>query len=202
MRAIKDLENLPLSNLFSGPLVAAIDASIQSQTEKVNLLLRTGFDENGDLVTVGFSYETSEINPDTGRERRVAKRIELPLLLFLSLPNLQINQIEQEFSAELTEVEKSERTTSLGAAPFRLHVTPSSKSTTLDRKTKSTYDLDVRMVAELENESTGMEILERAANTALFETVDEDRTERLEAAAGEPTITPERAHEPDAEDEE
>jgi hypothetical protein len=195
--AIDDLENLPLSHLFSGPLIAAIDASIQSQEEKVQLLLETGFDENGDPVTVAFTYTTSEIDPDTGRERRVAKEIEVPLLLFLTLPNLQVSQITEEFSAEITQTEDAERSGSTGrvASPLRLNVRPSSQKTTFDRKTKSTYNLDIRMVAELENQSTGMEILERAANNATFERVDEERTERLAEGETGPTITAERAHE-------
>lgn len=197
MPAIDDLENLPLSHLFSGPLIAAIDASVQSQSEKVQLLLETGFDENGDPITVAFSYTTTEIDPDTGEAGRVTKEIQVPLLLFLSLPNLQVSQITEEFSAEITEVEDADRSapTTRVASPLRLKVRPSSQTTTFGRKTKSTYDLDIRMVAELENESTGMEIMERAANNATFERVDEERTERLAEGRGEPTITPERVHE-------
>lgn len=199
MTGIDDLENLPLSVLFSGPLVAAIDASIQSQSEKVEMLLETGFDADGDLITVTFGYTTTEIDPDTGRERRVGKELDVPLLLFLSVPNLQVSKIEEEFSAQITEVEETDRSTKLGrvAAPRRLNVTPAGQSTTFDRKTKSQFDMDVRMVAELETESTGMEMLERAANNAIFEQVDEKRTERLEKRRAESSITPERVHKPD-----
>lgn len=197
MSSIDGLENLPLSHLFSGPLIAAIDASVQSQTETVQLLLETGFDENGDLVTVAFNYTTSEIDPDTGRERRVSKEIEVPLLLFLTIPNLQVSQITEEFSAEITEIEDVDRSepTSRIASPLRLKVRPSSQTTTFDRKTKSTYNLDIRMVAELENESTGMEIMERAANNATVERMDEKRTERSVERRHKPTVTPERVHE-------
>lgn len=201
MSAIDNLEDLPLSHLFSGPLIAAIDASIQSQSEAVDLLLETGFDADGDLVTVAFSYTTREIDPETGRERRVAKEIEVPLILFLTLPNLQVSHIEEEFSAEITGVEESERTTTGRlASPLRLNVTPASRRTTFDRQTKSTFDLDIRMVAELQNESTGMETLERAANNAMFERVDERRTERLAEGRSGATITPERVHESETEE--
>ena len=199
MPAIDDLRNLPLSHLFSGPLVAAIDASVQSQSEAVNLLLETGFDDDGDLVTVAFGYTTRELDPDTGEERRVAKRIEVPLVLFLSLPNLQISEIEEEFSARITEVEETERPASTPrvASPLRLNVAPAGRSTTRDRTTRSRFDLNIRMVAELQNESTGTELLERAANNATFETVDEERTERLAEDRTGPTITPERVHDAD-----
>lgn len=197
MPAIDDLENLPLSSLFSGPLIAAIDASVQSQSETVDLLLETGFDDEGNLVTVAFRYTTSEIDPETGSERRVTKQIEVPLLLFLTLPNLQVSEIEEEFSAEITQVEEREGSGSGGrlGSPLRLNVRPAGQSRTLDRKTTSTYDLDVRMVAELQNQSTGMEILERAANNATFERVAEQREERLVEAERHPTVTPERIHE-------
>lgn len=199
MTGIDDLENLPLSVLFSGPLVAAIDASIQSQSEKVELLLETGFDADGELVTVTFGYTTTEIDPDTGRERRVGKEIDIPLLLFLSVPNLRVSKIEEQFSAQITEVEETDRSTKLGriAAPRRLNVKPAGQSSTFDRKTKSQFNMDVRMVAELENESTGMELLERAANNAIFEQTDEKRAKRLEKRRVESSITPERIHKHD-----
>jgi hypothetical protein len=198
--AIDDLENLPLSHLFSGPLIAAVDATIQTQSESMNLLLETGFDENGDLVTVAFNYTTEEIDPETGEERRVSKEIELPLLLFLTLPNLQVNRIEEEFSAEITQVEEAERTSaSRFTSPLRLNVTPASQSTTFDRKTKSTFDLDIRMVAELQNESTGMEILERAVSNATVERRDEKRTDRIERGRSTARISPERLRERESE---
>jgi len=195
VEGIDELENLPLSQLFSGPLVAAIDASIQSQSETVALLLETGFDENGDPVTVAFSYTTTEVDPETGGERRVAKQLEIPLVLFLTLPNLQISRIEETFSAEITAVEETEGSTSGRAGSvFRLNAKPASKKTTFSRKTESSYDLDVTMVAELQNESTGMELLERAASNGTFERIDEARTERLAEGETESTITAERVH--------
>lgn len=184
MPAIEDLENLPLSHLFSGPLVAAIDASIQAQTEKIDLLQDAGFDENGDLRRVSFGYTTAEIDPETGEERTVAKQLDIPLLMFLSLPNLVVSEIEEQFTARINQVEKPERSSSPTrlATPLRLNVATARQSSTFRGKTQSSFDLDIRMVATLENESTGMETLERAVSGAIFETVDEQRTE--EAAEG------------------
>lgn len=185
MAAIDDLQNLPLSHLFSAPLVAAIDATLQAQSEQLNLLLETGFDDDGELVMVAFDYVTSEIDPDTGNERQVSKRIKLPLLLFMSLPELVIHRIEEEFSVRITEVQDTEgerpsrRTRRTFAPALRLNVAPAGKSTTFARKTEEKFDLDIKMVAELENQSTGIETLQRAANNAIFEEVNERRTERL-----------------------
>lgn len=181
MTAIDDLRNLPLSQLFSGPLIAAIDASVQAQTEQVDLLLEAGYDD-GELVTVTFGYTTTELDPDSGRERRVAKELEVPLVLFLTLPNLVVTELEEEFSAKLTEVEAVEDSSSPKrlATPFRLNVAPATRSTTRDRKTRSNFDLDIRMVAALDQQSVGMEMLERAANNAISERVDGPATKRLE----------------------
>ncbi|MFC6989815.1 DUF2589 domain-containing protein [Haloplanus sp. GCM10025708] len=182
MSAIEDLEDLPLSHLFSGPLVAAIDASIQAQTEKVDLLQNAGFDENGELVRVSFGYTTTEIDPETGEERTVAKELRIPLLMFLSLPNLVVSEIEEQFTAKIKQVEKPEQSSSPTrlATPLRLNVAPASQSSTFRGKTQSSFDLDIRMVASLENESSGMETLERAVSGAMFENVDEKRTKKLE----------------------
>lgn len=181
MTGIDQLENLPLSQLFSGPLVAAIDASVQSQTETVDLLLDAGYDEAGELRTVDFSYTTPELDPETDEYRRVAKELQIPVLLFLSPPNLQISLIEEEFSAQITEVVESSdsSTPERIPAPHRLGVKPAAQSVERDRKRRSKFDLDVRMVAEVTSESTGMELLERAANNQTAERTDEERTERL-----------------------
>jgi hypothetical protein len=194
---VEKLGNLPLSQLFSGPLVAAIDASVQSQRESISLLMETGFDEDGTLVTVTFEYPMPDTDPDTGEARRTTRRVEIPLLLFLTLPNLQISRIEEEFSARITGVEErttegateaTSRLTGSTVAPFRLRVKPASRSTDVSRTVRSQFDLNVRMVAELRNESAGMDLLERAVSNASFEPdadrgVDEVSRER---------ITPER----------
>lgn len=184
---VEKLGNLPLSQLFSGPLVAAIDASVQSQRETISLLMETGFDEDGNLVTVTFEYPMPDTDPDTGEARRTTRRVEIPLLLFLTLPNLQISRIEEEFSAKITGVEErtaggtedestegTSRLTGSTVAPFRLRVKPASRSTDVSRTVRSQFDLNVRMVAELRNESTGMDLLERAVSNASFEP-DADR---------------------------
>lgn len=177
MTGIDQLENLPLSQLFSGPLVAAIDASVQAQTETVDLLQNAGYTDEGELRTVDFRYTSPEPDPDTDEYRRVPKQLEVPLLLFLSPPNLQISLIEEEFSARITSVEETSETSTPSriSSPFRLHVKAAGKSTEMDRKRRSKFDLDVRMVAEITNESTGMELLERAANNQTVERPVEDR---------------------------
>lgn len=199
MGAIDDLQNLPLSHLFSAPLIAAVDATLQTQSEQLNVLFETGFDDDGDLVMVAFEYATTDIDPETGNERQVSKQIKLPLLLFLSLPELVINRIEEEFSARITEIEDVEgerpsRTRSKTFTPVRrLNVAPAGKETTFTRKTEEKFDLDIKMVAELETQSTGLETLQRAANNAIFETVDDRGTERLaDDQPGGTTIRPGR----------
>lgn len=173
MSAIDDLSSLDLSHLFSGPLIAAIDASVRAQRETLDLIREVGYDENGNLITVTFAYTTSEVDPETGEAGRVRKHLEIPLLLFLSFPELVVHQIEEEFSARITEVEKTERETEREGspllAPYRLNVAPSSESVTFSRRTRQAFDLDIRMVAELDSQSTGVEMLERAANNAIFE---------------------------------
>jgi len=182
--AIDDLRNLPLSSLFAGPLVAAIDASLQAQTEQVELLLDAGY-ADGELVTVSFGYTTSEVDPETGRVGRVAKSLEVPLLLFLTIPNLLVSEIEETFSAKLTEVESAPTQRVLGRPlqPLRLRVAPAGRSVTRNRTTRSNFDLEIRMVARLDQESAGMDVLERAANTAIAERVTDRATQQLDAKA-------------------
>lgn len=188
---IDTLQNLSLSDLLSGPLVAAIDASLHAQTESVRLLRDIGYDRNGELRTVTFGYQSTALDAETGESERSRREIEIPLILFLSLPNLQVSQIEEEFSARITQVEKEESETerSGGFSSARLFVSPAERSTSLDRTTRSRFHLDVKMVAELQNQSAGMEILERAANAAVVEHEPEtqediERARDIEATRG------------------
>lgn len=192
--SVNDLENLPLSHLFAGPLLAAIDASIQLQEETVGLLREEGFTDEGDLETVTFEYTTEEFDEEAGRQQPMVKQLEIPLLLFLTLPNLQITTIEEEFSAKITQIEddgdeRRDRALPGHVSPFlqprRLNVAPAKERTTFDRQTKANYDVDVRMTAELENETRGMDLLERAASTAVQERIEPDKTAALREQASD-----------------
>ena len=176
MPGIDKLDNLPLSALFSGPLIAAIDASVEAQMETVALLKETGYDEQGDLRTINFRYTSPEPDPETGEYRRVTHELQIPVLLFLSPPNLQIRLIEEEFSARITTVEETTKTANTDrlAVPHRLGVKPAGRSIERDRTRRTKFDLDVRMVAEVTNESTGMDLLERAANNQTVERTDDE----------------------------
>jgi len=194
------LADLPLSSLFSGPLVAAVEASIQAQTESLALVREIGFDDEGDLRTVSFEYRTTEVDPETGEQRQASRQLTVPLVLFLSVPELVVREIEQEFSARIVDTESREREEdsdeSGGSAglpalsPSRLRVSPASEETTFSRKTKAKFDLDIRMVAEIDSQSTGMEMLERTANGAIRDesgSVEriEDRSPRLDETTRE-----------------
>lgn len=188
MTGIDRLENLPLSELFSGPLMAAIDASVQAQQGTVDLLLDAGYDDEGNLLTIGFTYQSPEEDPETGEYEPATRTLEIPLLLFLSPPNLQIDEIEQEFSARITTVEErsGERPSGGLAAPFRLGVRPVTQSTSFDRRNRSEFDVDVRMRARLDTGSTGMDLLERAVSNST-----EDRRPDGPTTDGDgPPITP------------
>ena len=200
MNGTDTLADLPLSSLFSGPLVAAVEASIQAQTESLALVREIGFDDEGDLRTVSFEYRTTEVDPETGEQRQASRQLTVPLVLFLSVPELVVREIEQEFSARIVDTESREREEdsdeSGGSAglpalsPSRLRVSPASEETTFSRKTKAKFDLDIRMVAEIDNQSTGMEMLERTANGAIRDesgSVEriEDRSPRLDETTRE-----------------
>lgn len=188
MNGTDTLADLPLSSLFSGPLVAAVEASIQAQTESLALVREIGFDDEGDLRTVSFEYRTTEVDPETGEQRQASRQLTVPLVLFLSVPELVVREIEQEFSARIVDTESREREEdsdeSGGSAglpalsPSRLRVSPASEETTFSRKTKAKFDLDIRMVAEIDSQSTGMEMLERTANGAIRD--ESGSVERIE----------------------
>ena len=179
------LADLPLSTLFSAPLIAAIDASAQAQQETVDLLREIGFEPDGTLSTVSFEYATTEFDSTTGETVQRRKTLSVPVLLFLSLPELVVHEVEQTFSAKIVDVEssegerpvsegKSERrvkggktTRSSSLAPRRLTVAPATRSESFARRSRSSFDLDVTMRAEVENKSTGVDLLERTLATTV-----------------------------------
>lgn len=183
------LADLPLSTLFSAPLIAAIDASAQAQSETVDLLREVGFEPDGTPATVSFEYATTDVDPATGERRQRPKTLDVPLLLFLSLPELVVHEVEQTFSARIVDVEDVERETdgddaggrvkSPSLRPRRLYVAPAGRSETFARRTKTTFDLDITMRAEVENRSTGMDLLERSLMTTVTDgDTDETPAER------------------------
>ena len=171
------LAALPLSTLFSAPLIAATDASAQTQRETVNLLREVGFEPDGTPTTVSFEYATTEIDSASGEQQRRQKTLTVPVLLFLSLPELVVHEIEQSFSAKIVDVESTRpeqredeedsprRSPSL--VPRRLKVAPAAQSETFARRTQTTFELDITMRAEVENRSTGVDLLERALSTTV-----------------------------------
>ena len=196
MNPTDTLADLPLSTLFAAPLIAAIDASAQAQSETVDLLREVGFEPDGTPATVSFEYATTDVDPETGQRRQRPKTLDVPLLLFLSLPELVVHEVEQTFSARIVDVEDVEREDdgddtgdhgkSPSLRPRRLYVAPAGRSETFARRTKTTFDLDITMRAEVENRSTGTDLLERSLMTTVTDGDSDDRragapTERTEA---------------------
>lgn len=183
MTTTDTLADLPLSSLFSAPLIAAIDASAQAQQATVDLVREVGFESDGSPATISFEYATSEIDSATGEERRRQKTLSVPVLLFLSLPELVVHEIEQTFSAKIVDVDSAtgerpsdrhdpKRSPSL--YPYRLTVAPATQSETFARRTRTTFDLDITMRAEIENTSTGLDLLERTLTTTVTDRDSDD----------------------------
>jgi len=201
------LADLPLSTLFSAPLIAAIDASAQAQQETVDLLRDVGFEPDGTPATVSFEYATTEYDSNTGEAVQRRKTLSVPILLFLSLPELVVHEVEQTFSAKIVDVEssegerpskgaKSERLAKAGKAtrsssllPRRLKVAPATSSESFARRSRSAFDLDITMRAEVENKSTGVDLLERTLATTV---TDGEATDGTESESGRDTARPDR----------
>jgi hypothetical protein len=204
------LAELPLSTLFSAPLIAAIDASAQAQQETVDLLREVGFERDGTLSTVSFEYATTEVDSTTGEASERRKTLSVPVLLFLSLPELVVHEVEQTFSAKIVDVEssdgerpvsegksdrrvtKGEATRSSSLAPRRLTVAPATQSESFARRSRSAFDLDITMRAEVENKSTGVDLLERTLATTV---TDGDATDEQMSESERKASRPDRGKE-------
>ena len=198
MSSTDTLADLPLSTLFSAPLIAAIDASAQAQQESVDLIREVGFESDGTPASVSFEYATTEFDSATGEAVQRRKTLSVPILLFLSLPELVIHEVEQTFSAKIVDIESSEGerpvsedepTRSSSLTPRRLKVAPATGSESFSRRSRSAFDFDVTMRAEVENTSTGVDLLERTLTTTV---TDEDTPDRTENEPGRRPARPDR----------
>lgn len=115
MAIAEQFAGLQMDQLIGGPLTAAADASTLLANSTADFINRVGFNQDGKVRTVSFSYHTRSVNDD-GTSNLETMRVDVPMLAIVPIPNLQIDEVNILFDMEVKQSEKSEKSLDLGAS--------------------------------------------------------------------------------------
>jgi len=86
------MQELPLQKIIGEPLSACVKAQAEAAATSYNYIRQLGFDENGETVTVSFSF--------VSENRKV--EIQVPLITLVPLPFIQIDTVDISFRADMS----------------------------------------------------------------------------------------------------
>ncbi len=180
-----DLSSLPLHDLLSAPLTAAMDAQQQASLGLVSLIQDLGFtieDDRSAVRMVEFRYAREGRDAD-GNPVTFDTRLRIPLLTMISLPHLEIERLGVNFLAGLQSVSVTDFSPRLGISrdlqdryPFlqgyaSLRVAPTPRTTVKGTaQTTRPYDLEVTLAVTAAELTDGTQ---RILTTLTGETAEE-----------------------------
>ena len=132
------MENIPISDIISGPLVATSDAQTQLTNTTLDFIKSVGLDENNSIKTIAFTYELNDGSTP------ITMTVTVPLLSILKTPNLSIKSTEINFNIEINEQESSV-TDSNNKFAFLGRLTSTKK---IERETNTTSTYSYKLIAE------------------------------------------------------
>lgn len=114
MAAIADqFKGLDMGALIGGPLTAAADASIMLADSTADFINHVGFDDDGKVRTVAFSYQKKSVNED-GTSNLDEMKLNVPMLAIVPIPNLQLDEVNVLFDMEVKQSETSQKSLDVG----------------------------------------------------------------------------------------
>lgn len=198
-----DLNALPLHDLLSAPLIAAAEAQVQTSLGLVDLIREIGFEEKDDNTNaphqqqksrkprsgvrmVEFHYTREGMDAD-GTPTAQETRLRIPLLAMLSLPNLEISELNISILVKAQSVgarkvkpavkvspDISKRYPFLQAHPS-LDVAPASRKMVKGApQTTRPYDMEITLKATNEELSDGMQRILTALTGIITEQAEGD----------------------------
>ncbi len=172
-----ELANLDFSAMIGGPLNAVIKAQAQSAITSVDFIKSVGFDSDGNVEQVQFSYnkvvpEKAADGTPTGKQVEAKHQLSVPLLTMLPIPFIRVEETTIDFNAKINSVQEStsasshDLNTSLGVkggwGPVSAELKVSyayKKSTSATSKTERTYSMAVHVRAVQDELPAGTERL-------------------------------------------
>lgn len=167
-----DLRSLPLRDLLSAPLTAAMEAQQQASLGLVSLIQDVGFesrDQQHYACVVEFRYTREGVDAE-GKPARLDTRLRVPLLAMISLPNLEITNLSFNVLARAQSISVTEFSPRLNIPrdlqeryPFlrghtTLRVAPTSRVTVKGTtQTTRPYDIEITVSASSEELTDGVQ---------------------------------------------
>ena len=106
-----ELGNIDFVSILGGPLEAVVKAQAQAAIVSASFIDELGFeggDENKRVVTVDFLYDVY----DAGTNTTTTSRMELPFLLMVPIPYIEMESMFVDFQVQLSSVQEDVSTTS------------------------------------------------------------------------------------------
>lgn len=172
-----ELANLDFSAMIGGPLNAVIKAQAQSAITSVDFIKSVGFDKDGNVEQVQFTYNKLVPEKDaggnpTGNQIETKHQLSVPLLTMLPIPFIRVEETTIDFNAKINSVQESTSASSSdlntalkakagwGPVSAELKVSYSfKKSSSASSKTERTYSLAVHVRAVQDELPAGTERL-------------------------------------------
>jgi hypothetical protein len=167
-----DIKSLPLHDLLSAPLTAAMEAQLQVSLGLVSFIHDTGFEpeeKQQNVRTVEFCYLREGLDAE-GKQVKFDTRLRIPLLAMISLPNLEIASLSVNILARALSVSVTEISPGLNIPPDLqkrysflrghpgLRVAPTSRTTVKGAtQTAQPYDLEITLAASSEEMTDGIQ---------------------------------------------
>ncbi|APG66428.1 hypothetical protein LPB136_05635 [Tenacibaculum todarodis] len=161
-----ELGSIDFENLIGGPLNACVTAQANASMSTVNFIKEVGFEDDGTLRMVDFSYTKTVPNDDgTGTTTEDISLI-VPFVSVLNIPSLRIETCEVDFNVKLNSVYTKDVSSEFGIdadvsggwGPVKFKVSASYKrSSSTGVKVEKEYTMGVKVVATNDQMPGGLE---------------------------------------------
>ncbi|AKT43564.1 DUF2589 domain-containing protein [Chondromyces crocatus] len=141
----RELATLDFGNLIGGPLNAIVEAQARSAITTANFIREVGFDQDGKVINVDFSYTRKD---DQGQDQDFT--LTVPFITMLPIPYVTVESGTIEFNAKITSITEShseqnfEQVVDASASTRAWFVNASVQSKTSYQKKSSNSDKEER----------------------------------------------------------
>jgi hypothetical protein len=161
----RELASLDFANLIGGPLNAVVEAQAKSAITTANFIREVGFDKEGKVVDVDFTYNRKN---DNGSDQEFT--LTLPFLSMLPVPYITVQNAVIEFNAKITSTTEtssesnfSQQVDASAGGRFWFISAKVTSKTSYQRKSahtdkeERTFDMHVRVEAQNQDMPAGTE---------------------------------------------
>jgi hypothetical protein len=162
-----ELGSIDFATIIGGPLDACVTAQNNASLSTVSFIKAVGFDNDGKIKMVDFSYKKSVPDPENpGNTKLETVEINVPFISILNIPSLRIETCEVDFNVKLNSTFTKNTSSEFGLnagvggkiGPVKFKVDVSYKRTSSTGiKVEKEYSLGVKVKATNDEMPAGLE---------------------------------------------